>query len=196
MKIRIGELLIQYGIITESQLKEALSIQKGNKKRLGEILLELGYLSTADLILVLSEQSDIPFIKIDPEMLNHELINRFPEKVLYENTVLPLYETDEAVFVAQGDPTDSEKTNAVQACVKKKIIVSGADPVKIEHLLNKFKQIRQNDVSSQKSRQKTFRIKSEDAQIEWISEKKKATQIRGKIDIMIKYTDKQEKKND
>ncbi len=53
---RIGELLHKYGIITRQQLEEALEKQKREKKRLGEILIDLGYLSSKELLWMLSEQ--------------------------------------------------------------------------------------------------------------------------------------------
>ena len=45
-KIRIGDLMVSAGYITEDQLKEALAIQKeSGGKRIGQVLLELGYVS-------------------------------------------------------------------------------------------------------------------------------------------------------
>lgn len=194
MKLKIGELLIQYGIITELQLAEALSVQKANKKRLGEILLELGYLTSSDLILVLSEQADIPFVEVNLEMLDQNLMHQFPKKVLYKNTVLPLYETEDTVFIAQGDPTDKDKTGAIQAHTPKKITVSGADPEKIIHLLDKFFLTQQDRVMPKKREQNVIRITAQNAHIKWLSKTDELKHVHGKIDITIKYSDTRDKK--
>ena len=50
--MRIGEFLVENGIVSESQLKEALAIQKDNRDRLiGEILVTTGALSKEELIM-------------------------------------------------------------------------------------------------------------------------------------------------
>jgi hypothetical protein len=57
MIMRIGELCINVGLVTEEQVAEALEKQKKNKKKIGEILVELGYLRSQELNLMLSVQS-------------------------------------------------------------------------------------------------------------------------------------------
>jgi len=53
-KLRLGDLLVQAGLITEEQLKEALSKQ-GPGKRLGDVLLEMGYIARRDLFKIMGE---------------------------------------------------------------------------------------------------------------------------------------------
>ncbi|KPK73328.1 hypothetical protein AMJ87_02050 [candidate division WOR_3 bacterium SM23_60] len=57
MTMRIGELCVNVGLITEKQVKEALEKQKKSKKKIGEILVELGYIRSQELNLMLSVQS-------------------------------------------------------------------------------------------------------------------------------------------
>lgn len=131
-------MLVKNGIITESQLSEALALQHEQSKRLGELLIELGYIRTKDLIWMLSEQAALPFVELRPEMLDAELINSFPEKLLYDNHILPLYTTNEALYVALGDPTDTAVVDKIKVLAKKEVVVSGAEPNKIIELLDKF----------------------------------------------------------
>lgn len=187
MKFRIGELLIKYGIVTKKQLEEALVIQRNQDKRLGEILIELEYLKPKDLIWILSEQADIPFVQLKPEMLDQELVNRFPEKLLYRNCILPLYETEDSIYIAQGDPTSAAVTQDIEEYTQKNIVVSGADPVTITHLLNKFflSQQAENivDISEKKV---AMRIISKDAYVESIDEAGNKFKKRGSIEIIIR----------
>jgi type IV pilus assembly protein PilB len=134
----IGEMLIKSGIIDETQLTEALERQKKENKRLGEILTDLGYISGKELIWFLSEQADMPFIELTPNMLDHALINRFPEKMLRENNVLPLYETDDRIYFALGDPTNTGVTQTLKAYTAKEIVVSGAEATAITQILDKY----------------------------------------------------------
>jgi len=134
----IGEMLVKSGIINQKQLDEALERQQREHKRLGEILIDLGYISGKELIWILSEQADIPFVELKPEMLDSALINRFPEQMLRENNLLPLYQTTERIYVALGDPTNTDAIKKAEAYTTKEVVVSGAEASVITQLLEKF----------------------------------------------------------
>jgi type IV pilus assembly protein PilB len=134
----IGAMLVKSEIINEKQLNEALNLQKEEHKRLGEILMDLGYISAKDLIWILSEQANMPFVELKPEMLDSALINRFPEKLLRENMILPLYQTADQIYVAVGDPTNIDAIKKMEACTAKGIVASGAEAGVITRLLEKF----------------------------------------------------------
>lgn len=187
MKPRIGELLVKNGIITEAQLKEALVLQKEQKKKLGEILIELGHLSSKDLVWMLSEQADIPFVEIRPEMLDKKLINAFPENILYDNSILPLYETEDRIYVALGDPTDTIAIHEVKRFTTKEVVTSGTDPHKIEQLLNKFflsEQMEKN-LRQEKVDKTAVKIVTEKATIEFIDELGNVTIKKAPIEIIM-----------
>jgi len=119
-------------------LNEALKIQKESKKKIGEILVELGYLSPRDLIWLLSEQASIPFIELKPEVLDAQLIRSFPEKLLYEHCIIPLYEIEGKLYVATGNPNDIEGIEKIKEIARKEVYACGAEPDKIFQLLDRF----------------------------------------------------------
>jgi len=53
---KIGDILCELGIISETQLRAALEYQKKNDGRIGEILVALGCIESEDIIIGLSEQ--------------------------------------------------------------------------------------------------------------------------------------------
>ena len=58
-KIRIGDLLVQNGYITDDQLKEALGIQKqSGGKRIGQVLIEIGYVTEEQMLSALANRLD------------------------------------------------------------------------------------------------------------------------------------------
>jgi type IV pilus assembly protein PilB len=184
---RIGELLIKHGIIKQKQLDEALKLQKKKKNRLGEILIELGYLNSEDLLWMLSEQADIPFVEVRPEMLDSQLINKFPEDVLYNNSILPLYETEDKIFIAVADPADSLIVKKMKRFITKEVITSGADPKKIKQSLNKFFLARQAEKAKEKEREAkaTIKITAKNAVVEFIDESGKVTKKKSRVEIII-----------
>ncbi len=135
---RIGEMLLKYGIITEKQLDEALGLQERSDKRLGELLVDLGYLNSDDLHWILSEQAEVPFVEIHPEMLEASLILKFPKELLYEHTILPLHESETRIYVAVGDPTDTSAIRRIEQVASKTMAASVAAPEKIRRLLDDF----------------------------------------------------------
>ena len=58
-KIRIGDLLVEAGAITEEELQEALAYQKENGGCIGNVIMELGFISQELLITVLTTQMGI-----------------------------------------------------------------------------------------------------------------------------------------
>jgi type IV pilus assembly protein PilB len=136
--ILIGELLVKSGLVAKKQIEEALKIQEKSKKRIGEILMELGYINSHDLVRMLSKQSAIPFVELEPEMLDAELIKSFPEDILYHYNIIPLYEIHDKVHIAIGDPTNCDVIEKLKNFTTKDIELSGAEPQRIEKLLDKF----------------------------------------------------------
>ncbi len=84
LDIQVGEFLVQNGIITEDQLKEALLMQKDNKDRLvGEILVTQGVLSKEDIIMALEMYimfTDSNPIHVD-EWLDQEEVDLIMSKI-------------------------------------------------------------------------------------------------------------------
>ncbi len=193
--MRIGELLVKSGIITEDQLKKALEIQKTHKKKLGEILIELGYINARDLVWILSEQVAIPFIELKPEVLDSQLIKSFPEKLLYDYCAIPLYEIEGKLYIAMGDPTDKQGLEKIKEFVKKEVILSAAEPEKILELLDKFFLTEQTEqIFINESFKGTIKIDidKEHATMEVIDENGTTMKFKGRVQIMIKFQEQKD----
>lgn len=195
---RIGELLHRSGIITSQQLEEALNKQKREQKRLGEILIDLGYLSSKELLWMLSEQADIPFVEIEPEMLDNHLIGKFPQDVLCKNSILPLYETEDKIYITLGDPTNSDAIACVKDYTTKEVVVSGAEPEKIRELLDRLFSTQQVKAIEVNREGKTIiRITDNNAQIEFIDASGTVKMHKSPVEIIISIReDEGEEQND
>ena len=109
-RLRIGDLLVQEGVINEEQLQDALREQKEKGGLIGETLITLGYVSEAKMIDILCEQLDIEYVdlrkieKIDMAFLQELGIT---EEVIRKNIIMPLEMSKSApntVVVAMADP--------------------------------------------------------------------------------------------
>lgn len=187
MKTLIGELLLKHDIITEEQLQEALELQKTSKRRLGEILLEKGYVNTGHLFWMLSEQADVPYVDVRLEMIDQDLIDLFPWKVLRENHILPLYETEHEIFVAVGDPTNNIITEKMGKFSDKEINISCANPHIIDKLLDWIYQAQESEAPKNAQHEDSMKIviKAENVSIEMIDETGKTIKRNARMKIIV-----------
>lgn len=106
-KIRLGDVLIQKGLIDQEQLNKALAHQKETGMMLGETLIEMGYVSREKLNDVLCEYLNIGFVDVRIYEPKEEVLELLDESIMRKYTLLPLdYEHDNAgmIKVAMADP--------------------------------------------------------------------------------------------
>lgn len=137
---RIGDLLIEMKFITEQQLQEALLIAKKQKIKVGEALNAMGALDKDHIYWVLSNQLNMNYIELSPEMLDRDLLKQFSMDILDELSCLPLYETAWEIHFAIADPTDQQIVDKVKGLNPEKIVqLHLALPEKIKNLISSFK---------------------------------------------------------
>lgn len=105
-RIRLGDLLVENGIITQQQLDTALAEQKKTGQRLGRSLVDLGYIDDRALLDFLSRQLQLPFIDLRHYPLRPELVRRLPETLSRRFRAIVLEDKDGSYLVGQADPTD------------------------------------------------------------------------------------------
>lgn len=108
-KIRIGDVLLKAGVITEEQLQIALSRQKGSGRKLGETLIDEGFVSEEEIARALSEQLHMDIIDLQNVNIAEEILQLVPANVLRKNKAVPFeYAKDNVnvLRVAMEDPLD------------------------------------------------------------------------------------------
>ncbi len=108
---RLGEILIEQGLITQNQLELAIAEQKLKKSRIGEILVDMGFVSESDIAAALGTQLMIPYYSSDqPEMLtprdDQELERILPHDFAKQHIILPLSKNMNSLTCAIADPLD------------------------------------------------------------------------------------------
>ena len=108
-KIRLGDCLVQKGMITEEQLSEALVKQKENGTKLGETIVELGYVSENDMIDVLVEQLGIEYVDVRKIKVDENAARLLKEEFMRKNSLIPIAFDEllpNVIRVAMADPMD------------------------------------------------------------------------------------------
>jgi len=105
----IGEILQQWGLISEQQLEDAVVIAKGSERRLGECLVDLGFVDEKDIAKALASQFDMEFIDLDqPGAIDKESMKLLPQELIRKFMVLPLSQENGRLKVVVHDPMDLE----------------------------------------------------------------------------------------
>lgn len=102
---RLGDLLVESGLITEEQLQITLK-DKGNGQKLGDALLQRGYITEQQLIEVLEFQLGIPHISLYRYPFDTKLFHLVPKENAKRNQLIPLKKEGDKLFVAMADPMD------------------------------------------------------------------------------------------
>jgi MSHA biogenesis protein MshE len=105
-KIRIGDLLVSEGIISEEQLQETLKAQKGTGRKLGRMLIDMGAISEDKFLQFLSTQLGIPLVDLRHFKFDTELVKVIPEALARRFRVLALTREADGLLVGMADPTD------------------------------------------------------------------------------------------
>jgi type IV pilus assembly protein PilB len=103
---RLGDLLVAEGLITDVQLRQALSDQKGKTDKLGTVLVGLGFITEEQLIGFLSRQYGIPSITLSTLDIDAETLRLVPSHIAKKYEVLPVKRIGGTLTLAMSDPTN------------------------------------------------------------------------------------------
>jgi len=103
---RLGEILMEKGMITEEELKECLEEQRLTKEFLGSILVKKKIVKEEDLMRALSKQFNLPYISLKEKYVDWNVCSKFSHLVRSEEKALPIFQDDLTVTVAVSDPLD------------------------------------------------------------------------------------------
>lgn len=103
--IRLGEVLVEYGYITEAQVEQALAYQKQHKdKRLGEALIEMGYITEAQMLSALAQKLSMRFIPLDTYPIQADCVAKIPKALAQRYNLIAVGTRGNHLVVAMNDP--------------------------------------------------------------------------------------------
>ena len=120
--IRLGDLLVKSGTITQAQLEEALALQSGSGKRLGTVLQEQGFITEGQLIDTLMDQLGVEFIDLNGYSIAPELAQVVPKSIAKKYLVVPVRVTRTDIQVAMADPLNFVAIEEVRAVTRRRVV--------------------------------------------------------------------------
>ena len=122
LKMRLGDLLVHEGIITEQQLNNALAAQQQNGRKLGATLIGLDYLSEDQLLQFLSQQLNVQFLDIAQRRIEPRVAQMLPEVHARRLRALVLEDRGESVLLGMSDPADLSSLDQIAPLLEPKLI--------------------------------------------------------------------------
>jgi type IV pilus assembly protein PilB len=103
-KLRIGDLLVEYGLINHEQLEEALNKQRDSGEKLGKILIELGFVTKQNINEILEFQLGIPYVNLREYIIDTRATQLVNESFVKKHHLIPIRLREKDLYVAMEDP--------------------------------------------------------------------------------------------
>jgi type II secretory ATPase GspE/PulE/Tfp pilus assembly ATPase PilB-like protein len=135
----IGEMLLEEGIITKEQLKDALEEQKRSGEKIGQILVKMRYISKEILWTFLGYQMGVPFINLDEVgEIKQDVLKSLPEQLMRNEKLVPVNRQGRVITVAMADPLNFLVVDDIKATTRSEIDTRLAPPEDIKKIIDKY----------------------------------------------------------
>jgi len=134
----LGSILFKSNIITEEDIRRALAEQQRSGCRIGEALISLGIVTQEDIDWALSNQLDIPYVRLKKDMIDRDAVALLPAEVARRFNLIPVIRAGDELTLAMADPLNREAIAAVEKSTGCRTSVSIALIREIREMLEIF----------------------------------------------------------
>ena len=115
---RIGELLLERGVITPKELEKALVYQKEHGGLMGQVLIALGFVGEEEIALALTAQYGFPYLPLENYEIDLGLTAVVPEQLARQYCLIPIDRIGNALTLAMADPSNVQAIEEVELLTK------------------------------------------------------------------------------
>lgn len=136
---RLGEVMVESGLLTATQLDQALKLQREKGGRLGEILVGLGGLSREVLLTFLAHRCGVNWVSLEEfDPVSPDAVGRVPAPLAREQKLVPLRFDGKKLTVAMVDPLNVFALDDVKMLTGCEVEVMVASPEEIDRALERL----------------------------------------------------------
>ncbi len=140
---KLGEILYRKQIVDKPTLIKALKKSKAENQRLGETLIEMGVLNEDQVAQAIAKQFGLKYVDLDDEEISQSTIKLMPEEIIKKHFVLPLGQDNGRLKVIISDPLDLDTLDLLRFRLNTDLEYYIAAPSKIKaHILNRMDEVR------------------------------------------------------
>ena len=137
--VKIGEVLVESGYISQQQVEAALAQQKNSGgKKLGEVILEMGLVSETQLARALEKRLKVPYVDLSTTKVDTKVVGKIPESTAKEKTVIAFQQMGNRLLVATNDPVNFYIFDELKVMTGMEIVPRLSTKTQIEAAINKF----------------------------------------------------------
>jgi type IV pilus assembly protein PilB len=139
--MRLGDILIAQGIVSDKQLEAALEIQQRTKQKLGDILIEMGITTETQIMSALHAQLDIEMVELRGIKIPQEVIGLVNGSILRKHKVLPIGfdgRDQNTLILAMADPLDMVAQDDIAIITNRRIEPRVATVGAINSVLDRY----------------------------------------------------------
>jgi len=145
-RIRIGDLLIENKLISEAQLSTALEEQKKTRRKLGKTLIDLDFIQESQLLRLLSQQLNIPYLDLRNTPIDPNVFPLLPEIHARRFRAIAIKEQNDKILVGMADPSDIYAYDELEKVLKRQIDIAAiSESDLLSHLDSDYRQTEQID---------------------------------------------------
>lgn len=133
---RLGDMLIELGLLTNDQLKQALEFQAKEKDRLGTTLVKHNFITEHQLIDALRMQLGIDYIDLTKTDITPEMSSYVPKNLAKKMNIVPVRVSRDQLYLAMADPLNFMAVEEAQRTSKKRIVPMIASEPAVKHAIN------------------------------------------------------------
>lgn len=134
---RLGDLLLEKGVISQEEMDKVLERVRLEKKRLGTVLLEMGLVTEETIAQFLAEQLQIPYYPLTDFRLDPAFYKTIPVELMYRYPFIPYEEKSGVLTVVLSDPTNISAIDELELVLKRPLVFGVSTPAAILEVLKK-----------------------------------------------------------
>jgi type IV pilus assembly protein PilB len=135
---RLGEILVDWGIISAAEVNRALEHGKSKNTRIGEALVDLKLASETNVYKALAAQHNMEYIDLDKSSVPPNAVNDIPDDIMRKYLILPLGKENGKLRVAIHDPLDLEMLDILRFRLNKEMRTVLAPKGRIKNILDEL----------------------------------------------------------
>jgi hypothetical protein len=134
---KMGEILVDEGLVREEQVQEALRRQRATGEGFGEVLVLMGFVSEVDIARTIVKQSGLPYIDASKYRINKDGVQAVPAELMWQNQFVVLDKIGKTILVAISNVLSPEVFDKLERVSGSQIFVYVATAAQVQQALEK-----------------------------------------------------------
>ena len=135
---QLGELLLEKGIISQTQLDKAIKIQKEKGGLIGQIFVTLGYVKEEEIAQVLTVQYGFPYLPLESYEISADMIKLIPENVAKQYNLIAIDKIGNLLTISMSNPLNIQATEDIEMLSGCKVQVFISTMTDITNAIKKY----------------------------------------------------------